>query len=303
MAMAACAAVATVSSATGAGAATAVPPVARLAPHLTLTRTSGAPGVAVVAQGSGFAAGVSVTVSFDGVARATGTTGPHGGFGITIHVPKAAGGRHRVRAVDARGRAAGAPFTVTQAITVSPLTIAPDDPLCDRIHVAVPSTVRVSALGFGANATLRVKLGSLAVASVTADATGSAAGSFTVPRVTAGIHTVAVSDPADGFLRRKLAFVQSFSCWTASSAGSGLSWVWDGVGWDAGVTVSLRLTMPGGTHRVVRRAVTGPHGGFGILAFSGACPAAGSYPVTIAGLSAGHQIVIKAGTLHIFGSC
>lgn len=271
--------------------------------RVALSRSSGPPGVAVVVTGQGFAARVSVSVRFDGSQRATGTTSAQGGFRITVHVPRAAGGTHLLGAVDARGRAAHSAFTVTQVVNATPLTVAPDDPVCDRIGVAVPDRVRVTALGFGAGDSLHMKLGSAAVPSLAADSTGSASGSFIVPRLTAGIHTLEVTDAGHGYLRRRLLLVQSFSCWTAGSDGSGLHWVWDGVGWDAGVPVSLRLTLPNGTRRVVRRATSGPLGGFGVLVFTGGCPAVGSYPVTVSGRSQGRTITIKAGSLHILGAC
>lgn len=276
---------------------------AKTSARVALSRNSGPPGAAVVVTGHGFAARVSVSVRFDGSQRATGTTSAQGGFRITLHIPRAAGGAHSVGAVDARGRAGHAAFTVTQVINVTPLTVAPDDPVCDRINVTVPDRVQVTAFGFGAGDSLHMKLGSASVPSLAADSTGSASGSFVVPRVTAGIRTLEVTDAGHGYLRRKLVLVQSFSCWTASSDSSGLHWVWDGVGWDAGVPVSLRLTLHNGTLRVVHRAITGPHGGFGVLAFSGGCPAVGSYPITVSGRSQGRTITIKAGSLHILGAC
>jgi hypothetical protein len=208
-----------------------------------------------------------------------------------------------VGAVDARGRAAHAAFRVTQIVNVTPLAVAPDDAVCDRVGVKVPDVLHIGAFGFGAKQALHLKLGSAALPSLTTDATGSASGSPLVPRVTAGIRTLTVTDPGPGYVRRRAVAVQSFSCWSAASNSSSLHWIWDGVGWDAGVGVALRLTMPNGSLRVVHRAVTGPHGGFGVLAFTGGCPPVGSYPVSIAGRSRGSAITIKAGSLHILGAC
>jgi hypothetical protein len=283
--------------------ASGAPAAATSAPRVTLSRSSGPPGAAVVASGRNFAGRASVSVRFDGVVRATGTTSASGGFRITIHVPRAAGGSHTVGAVDGRGRAAHAAFRVTQVVNLAPLTVSPDDQVCDRINVPVPDHLRVGAFGFGPAQALHLELGSVAMPSLHTDATGSASASLLVPRVTAGIRTLTVTDPGPGYVRRRVVAVQSFSCWSATSNSSGLHWIWDGVGWDAGVGVSLRLTLPGGGLRVVHRATSGPHGGFGVLAFTGGCPAVGSYPVTISGRSQGRTITIKAGSLHILGAC
>jgi hypothetical protein len=279
------------------------PGAARPAPAVSLSRASGPPGAAVVATGRNFGARVSFSVRFDGVVRSTGTTSATGGFRITFHVPRAAGGGHTVGAVDSGGRSAHAAFRVTQVVNVAPLTVSPDDQVCDRIQVAVPDHMRVGAFGFGAKHALHLELGSAAMSSLATDATGSASGSLAVPKVTAGIRTLTVTDPGPGYVRRRVVAVQSFSCWSAASDSSGLHWIWDGVGWDAGVGITLRMSLPNGTLRVVHRATTGPHGGFGVLAFTGSCPAVGSYPVSISGRSQGRTITIKAGSLHILGAC
>src|SRR5581483_4195551 len=108
----------------------------------------------------------------------------------------------------------------TQRITVTPLTIAPADPLCSQIHVPVPSRVSVVATGFGPSSTLRVVLGRRLVATMLSGPSGSAAGAFTVPAETPGVRILTVSDAAHGYLRRRAVFSQSFSCWSAHSNGS-----------------------------------------------------------------------------------
>ncbi len=292
---------ATGTSAAGSQAGRAVT-ATRQAAHLTVSPTGGPPGTVLTVRGSGFTRGSAITVSFDGVPRAAGTAGSAGSFQITFAVPRSVGGRHGVRAADAGGRAAAAGFTVTQRITVTPLTAAPVDPLCSRLHVRVPSRVSITATGFGSSSKLRVMLGRRPVATLLSDPAGSAAGAFTVPAQTPGVRILTVSDAANGYLRRRAVFSESFSCWSAHSNGSGLAWSWDGVGWDANAPVSLLLATPAG-QRVVRRATAGATGSFGILAFATACPAAGTYPVTVSGLSQGRRITIKAGALHIFGVC
>ncbi|MGN6380337.1 MAG: Ig-like domain-containing protein [Gaiellales bacterium] len=286
-------------------ASTAIATSAGAAPraaHVSLIPATGPPGSKIVVKGSGFAGAASVTVQFDGTARGSGTTSGTGSFSVTISVPRAAFGTHHVRAVDARGHSASASYQVTPTITVSPITVTPYDPLCNQIHRPVPDIVKVNAFGYPASAALLVKMGSRNVHRLTADSAGTASGSFTVPPQTAGNRTVTVSD--NGLhLRRRVVFVESFTCWTASSNGSGLNWAWDGVGWDANVTVTMHLTLSNGTHRTMHRTITGPHGGFGIIRWHGVCPVPGTYPVTVTGRSQGRTTTIPAGQLHILSAC
>jgi hypothetical protein len=271
--------------------------------HITLSPTLGPPGSPVVVKGSGFAASDSVTLEFDGFNAGSGSTNSSGNFTITIKARHEPAGTYTVRAADSKGHVATAPFRVTPFMNVSPLTVTPNDKLCDQIQVSVPSVVSVTAAGFLAGASLDVTMSSKRVARLTTNAWGSASGKFTVPSQTPGNRTIQVTDTASGLNRRRVVFVQSFSCWSATATSSGIDWAWDGVAWDAGVAVSLVLRQPNGTRVTLHRVTSGARGGFGIYHWTGICRPAGTYPISVSGRSQGHTITIAAGNLKILRGC
>jgi hypothetical protein len=271
-------------------------------PRIFFSRASAPPGVSVVVHGVRFARRARVNVIFGGVVRATGTTTATGTFALTFRVPAATGGPHWVRVRDAAGHSIRKALLVTQRVLAAPQVIAPYDALCHAIGVAVPYRVTVTARGFGADAPLVVTLGGVRVRTLLSNANGSASGTFQVGPETPGLQALRVADPAHGFSRGRFLLSQTFSCWTAVSNGSGLDWRWHGVGWDGNSTVTIGIVRSSG-RRIVHTATAGPRGSFGTLAFTSACPPAGTYPVTIVGRSQQRPFTIRAGTLHVFGTC
>jgi hypothetical protein len=276
---------------------------AAVAARIALSPTLGPPGSPATVKGSGFAPSALVTVTFDGFVAGSGSTNSSGNFTITITVRHEPAGSYTVRAADSKGHAATASFRVTPFMNVSPLTVTPSDNLCNQIQVSVPSVVSVTASGYPAGAPLDVTMNSQRVASLTTNAWGSASGKFTVPSQTPGNRTIQVIDPASGQNRRRVVFVESFSCWTATATSKHIDWEWDGVGWDAGAPVSLVLLKPNGTRVVLRRDTSRARGGFGIDRWSGICRPTGTYPISVTGRSQGHTITIAAGNLKILRGC
>jgi hypothetical protein len=272
-------------------------------PRITLSPTLGPPGSSATVKGTGFTPSASVTVTFDGFNAASGSTNSSGSFTITIAVRHEPAGSYTVRAADSKGRAASAPFRVTPFMNVSPLTVTPNDNLCNQIHVSVPSVVSVTTAGFKAGASLAVTMDSTRVATLTANAWGTANGKFTVPSQTPGNRTIQVTDAATGMNRRRVVFVESFSCWSATATSKHIDWAWDGVAWDAGVPVSLILRKPNGSRVTLHRVTSGARGGFGIYRWTGICRPTGTYPITVTGRSQGHTITIAAGNLKILRGC
>jgi len=271
--------------------------------RITLSPTLGPPGSPVIVKGTGFAASASVTLEFNGTSTGSGSTNSSGNFTITITAPHVPAATYTVRAADSKGHAASAPFRITPFMNVSPLTVTPNDKLCNQIQVTAPSVVSLSASGFLAGATLDVTMDSKTVATLITNASGSASGKFTVLAQTPGNRTIQVTDPASGMNRRRVVFVQSFSCWSALATKSGINWEWDGVAWDAGVSVSLLLREPNGTQVTVHRVTSGVRGGFGIYSWSGICRPTGTYPISVRGRSQGRTITIAAGNLKILRGC
>jgi hypothetical protein len=180
----------TVDGTAGAGSASATFTVL---PSLTLNPTSGDVGSSVTATGTGFAAGSSVSFSWDASTVLTCTGGPvttssAGGFACTFDVPAAVKGGHSVAAKDAASNSASATYTVDQSITLSPN------------FGFVGSSVTVQGSGFAGTSAYTVTWspGSVVLCPASAGPTTNALGSFsctfTVPPAVEGAHTVSASD-------------------------------------------------------------------------------------------------------------
>jgi hypothetical protein len=141
-------------------------------------------GATVTASGSGFSESSSVTLSFDGVAISSCTsgslaTGASGDFSCTLSVPGGTSGS-TVTVTDAGGQKASGTFTVTTpAITVSPK------------RGPIGATVTVSGTGFSESSTVGLVLDGVTIASCTSGSLGSnGAGAFSctfrVPSGTSG---------------------------------------------------------------------------------------------------------------------
>jgi hypothetical protein len=97
------------------GGAAYIPKIELYGPKVNLSSTSGAVGTTVLVGGGNFAAGAKVTVTFDGVPVAAGTTDPTGALAapISFGVPASAAGAHMVKVVDDRSR-----YPITLQFTV-----------------------------------------------------------------------------------------------------------------------------------------------------------------------------------------
>jgi hypothetical protein len=165
-------------------------------PATWLAPSAGAVGSRAAVSGSGFAPDAPITVSFDGSSVSTiCTTNASGRFSAcTFTVPAAPVGPHTVTASD--GTYSGTTsFTVKPAISLA-LSAG-----------AVGSSAAVSGSGFKADTTIALTFDG---SSVSTDCTTNASGSFrnctfTVPAVTAGIHTVAATDKSANFASARMA--------------------------------------------------------------------------------------------------
>ncbi len=151
---------------------------------LSLGASSGHVGDAVTVTGTNFAAGSSVSITFDGTVVATPTADASGGFTATFNVPTAAGGTHTVVA-SSGAISKSTTFTVTANVSVTPAT------------GNVGTQVTLSGTGFNANANVTITYNGSALQSGTAmttNAAGALTVSFQVPASPSGARTVAVSD-------------------------------------------------------------------------------------------------------------
>lgn len=156
-------------------------------PSITLSPTSGNVGSTPTISGANFPAGSSVSATYDGSAvtiPSTSTNGSGSFTGASFTVPESPAGAHPVVAT-AGGRSAGADYTVTPSITLTPN------------HGLGGSTDQISGKGFAAGSAISATFNGspVTLSSTTSDANGSFSGaSYTVPDITAGSYTVAASD-------------------------------------------------------------------------------------------------------------
>jgi len=156
--------------------------------NITITPASGAVGDTITINGTGFAAGSTITFYFDTISvTATAATNTVGSFtNNTFAIPSTSRGSHTIKAQDASGNYATATFTVAHKITITPASGVSG------------TTVTVTGSGFSANKSITVKYNTVAVtttpAAVSTDANGSFTASFTVPAGLAGTYSVEVTD-------------------------------------------------------------------------------------------------------------
>jgi hypothetical protein len=166
-----------------------------LAPHITLSSTSGAPGASINVTGQGFNAnqqGISIT--YDGATVVSGITADaSGGFTTSFTVPPSSGGSHPVGVSGSTAGGGGSPDISFQVMPSIALTPPGGPPM---------GSLEITGSGFGANEqNIRVTYDNTTVLSgISADAQGSFQGSFDIPPSPAGPHVVqaagATSDPS-----------------------------------------------------------------------------------------------------------
>jgi hypothetical protein len=145
-------------------------------PSISLSPTSAPVGRSVTVSGGGFAAGETVDVTFDsaqGQAIGSATASGTGNFNVSVTIPAAKGGTHKIYA---HGRSSGA--TASKSLKVTPSLIAPAGPS------VAGTSIDVSATGFGANESIGVHWQSatgVVLATLSTDGKGSASGKVTIP--------------------------------------------------------------------------------------------------------------------------
>jgi hypothetical protein len=164
-------------------------------PATWLAPSAGLVGSTAAVSGSGYAPNAPITVSFDGSSVATSCTADASGrvSACTFTVPAAPAGTHPVTVSDGT-------YSGTTTFTVKPtIGLAPS--------AGAGGSAAVSGSGFKANTTIALTFdGSSVATSCTANASGSFRNcTFTVPAVTAGIHTVAATDTSANFASARMA--------------------------------------------------------------------------------------------------
>ena len=118
-------------------------------PAVTINPTSGTAGEQAIVNGTGFADGEDVTVTFDGDEVATGDTDTDGSFAINFEVPAVGPGTYDVQAEDDDNNSALTEFTIASDMSVSPVTSQTSPG-----HVG--DTVTISGTGFTPDHTITI---------------------------------------------------------------------------------------------------------------------------------------------------
>ena len=166
--------------ATGAGTPTATVPAnttpsatPQAGPALQLSSSSGLPGSTVTANGSGFAPGETVDVTFNGQSVGSPTVNNGGTFSLAFTVPNTPPGQYGVLAKGrTSGTTASTSFTINQgaaALTFDPAQAAPG------------ASITVTGTGFKPGETVTLSFNGPTVGTETADTNGKVTFTFTVP--------------------------------------------------------------------------------------------------------------------------
>ena len=163
-----------------------------VAHKITLTPTSGAPGMTVTVNGSGFGASKPVTIKYNATAvtttPATVNTDTTGSFTASFIVPASVAGTYAVEASDGT-YSASANFAITINITLNTITSE-----ASPGHVGMDITI--SGTGFKPNYQIKITYTStpIVVATVNSDNVGAFSATFKIPESEHGTHTIAASD-------------------------------------------------------------------------------------------------------------
>ena len=138
-------------------------------PEITLSPTSDYVGEEIAIDGTGFAAGSTITIYFGSDEVGEADTDTNGSFtGATFTVPESYRGSHTVKAVDGSSKSDTTNFTTKQSIAISPES------------GAVGDEVTVTGTGFGANKYMTITYAGDAVTTSPSAAKTGANGSFSV---------------------------------------------------------------------------------------------------------------------------
>ena len=162
-------------------------------PALSLSPSSGLPGASVTANGSGFAPGETVDVSFNGQSVGTPTVNNGGTFSLAFTVPNAAPGQYGVLA---KGQTSGTTASTSFTINQGSAALAFDPP-----QAAPGASITVTGTNFKPGETVTLSFNGPTVGTQTADTTGKVTFTFTVPAsLSPGQYGVTATGQTSGFV-------------------------------------------------------------------------------------------------------
>ncbi len=163
-----------------------VPALALAGPLTSIAPLAGPVGTVVSLAGTGFTAGATDTIGWDGVPLTTTIIAAGGILAGAFTVPSTTAGVHVVSIIP--------PGTDTSTNTMN-FTVAPSIVL-SATTVQVGNSVAINGLGFGANLSVIIYVDGVTNISTSTTGTGTFSASFTVPVGAGGTHTVTVTDSA-----------------------------------------------------------------------------------------------------------
>jgi hypothetical protein len=198
---------------------------------ITVSSASAVVGATVKVSGTGFTAGMSITLTYDNVVVATSPasiiTNSAGSFSATFSVPASFTRAHEIIASDGV-YTASAVFTSLATISLNPTT------------GNVGAQIMVSGTGFGASISVSIDFDTTRMGTTSTDSTGNFTTSFNVPDSFNGTHTVMTSD---GTYAAYASFITRASMsLTPATANVGAEIIIKGAGFVANKSVTIRFT-------------------------------------------------------------
>jgi hypothetical protein len=244
---------------------------------ITLSRTSGSPGTSVTVTGTGFNAGETVSITFDGSTVKSTAADSSGYLNTTITIPASTAGSHTIAAYGSTsGYVAGVTFTVLGgALTLSP-TSGP-----------AGTVVTIAGSGFAASETgITITFdGTVVKSGISANGLGAWSGTFTVPSSAAGSHAIgAYGSTTSASSITEVTFTVSAGLTLSRASGpSGTSVTVTGSGFGASET-GITITYDGTT---VSSAISADYLGNWSSTFTIPASATGSHTIGASGPSSG----------------
>jgi hypothetical protein len=158
-----------------------------ITPTISVNTTTISTGSQITVSGNGFAASSTIRFYLDNsLLSPIDSTNSLGTFSANLVVPVISGGNHILQARDANSNSANFNFSVTQGITVDPLSIT------------AGSNVQISGKGLTASRLVSIKLDGAPLTTIPSAPTTNAGGEFTasfnMPSIYGGIHSIEVTD-------------------------------------------------------------------------------------------------------------
>lgn len=157
---------------------------------VSLSPAQGPPNTSVTATGTGFEAGETVQVVFNGTAVGSATVGTNGGFSATFTVPNLAAGQYTVTATGQTSRgSATATFTINGSAASLSLSASQGPP---------GTGVTASGTGFTPGETIQITVNGASLGTAQADQNGNFTTSVQVPNVAPGQYVVTATGQTSG---------------------------------------------------------------------------------------------------------